>query len=576
MNKIRYLLLIGALSVTACNPAKLAPLPKLEGKVIVEKNLAVPMEDGVRLIGDLYHPPGAGPWPCIVNRLPYGVQSVDPFARLFAGAGYAVFVQDTRGRYRSEGGGDIFMPFVSEEADGRQTIKWVKKQKWCNGKIGTWGGSYHGYTQWAMASDNPDLSAIEPLVTGTDLYRWHYTDGALRFQMMLEWGAENRGHKSKQFVTGVKRAFWRLPLIEADDAAKGQWPWWDMVLSHPTKDDFWKPLDFSDRLARVSAPALFVSGWYDIFNVDQLRDYEKWEARGAGAPKARLIVGPWNHVFYNTNLKNVEWGWKDAADKVLGQGRQWFDRWLCDRHNGIDEAKRVNVYVMGEDSWRDFDEWPPKSAKVVSFFLNSSGKANSSNGDGALSSAPPAEDRQDSFDYDPSTPVPTLGGAALLPWEAGPADQRKIEERNDVLVYSTEAIKKPLIVIGPIKLKLFAATSAVDTDFTAKLVDVYPDGKAIIVKEGILRGRYMGGDRAKPLEPGKVYEWNIDLGYVALKVNPGHQMRLEISSSNFPRFSRNLNTGENEATGTKMLLARQIVYHSTQYPSALCLSVLDK
>jgi putative CocE/NonD family hydrolase len=368
-----------------------------------------------------------------------------------------------------------------------------------------------------------------------------------------------------------------LPLVEADNVGRGQWPFFDDVLAHPKYDEFWKPLNFTNRINEINAPALFVSGWYDIFNTAQLRDFQSWQAGGPDAPKARLIVGPWNHAFYNTNLKNVDWGWKDALDNALEPCLLWFDHWLKGINNGIDLLKPVHIYVMGQNNWRDFDQWPPDGTQAMDFYLASSGDANSSNGKGRLSTeASRADEPLDSFYYDPLKPVPTRGGAGMLPWKAGPAEQNEIEQRSDVLIYSTEPFNKSLIFIGSVSVKLFAATSAVDTDFTAKLVDVYPNGKALIVNDGILRGRYREGGEAKMLTPGEVYEWNIDLGYTALKINPGHRIRLEISSSNFPRYNRNLNTGENIATSTRTVIAHQKVFHSAQYPSRLILNVLSE
>jgi len=552
-----------------------ADIPKPEGEVVIEKGITVPMRDGVKLAAYLYHPPGEGPWPVIVNRLPYGSSQAESFAKYFAGKGYAFLIQDTRGRYNSEGGSEKFYPFITEEADGRDTLEWVKKQPWCNSKIGTWGGSYHGYTQWAPAASNPNLDAMAPLLTTTDLYRFHYIGGAFRLEMWLNWGCKNLYRKNKLFAGNPGEGLRHLPIIKADDVARDDWPWWNDVVTHPTRDEFWRPLDFSGRIDRVAAPALMISGWYDLFNTDQLRDFEKWQERGAAAPPAKIIVGPWNHVFYNPHLKNVEWGWKDAAQLILKPCRMWFDRWLKGKRNGVEESPPVKIYVMGEGKWREFDMWPPMGIKMLSLYLHSSGGANTSSGDGTLTVDPPSsEEPPDKFDYDPLNPVPTKGGPGLMPWGAGPADQGKIEERADVLVYSTEPLEEPLTAIGPVTVKLSAATSAPDTDFTAKLVDVHPDGKAIIILEGILRGRYRQGGTAKMLTPEKIYEWNIDLGYTALRFKPGHRIRLEVSSSNFPRFDRNLNTGENQATGTRTEIAHQKVYHSKPYPSRLMLNIV--
>lgn len=560
----------------SCNPANLAPIPKPEGKVLVEKNVKVAMSDGIKLSAQLYHPPGDGPWPVIVNRLPYGHKSVEVIVKNFAGAGYAVFVQDTRGRYGSEGGSEKFYPFMCERNDGRETLAWIEKQPWCNGKIGTWGGSYHGFTQWSLAASNPNLDAMAPLITSTDLYRWHYMGGAFRYEMMLSWGKKNLYRESNDLAGVSKKTFFHLPLIEADDKAESNWPWFDDVMSHPVRDEFWEPLRFTDNINEVNAPALLVSGWYDIFNTDQIRDFEIWQKRGAGAPKANLVVGPWNHMFYNTNLKNVEWGWKDAYEKVVGPCMKWYDRWLRDIHNGVDEEPPVRIFVMGENRWRNFNTWPPEGVVETNLFMHSAGAANSSKGDGKLSFEKPDGDQPpDAYDYDPADPAPTKGGPGLIPWRAGPADQSKNERRDDVLVFSTDALDEPITVIGPVGVVLYASTSEVDTDFTAKLVDVYPDGKAIIVCEGILRGRYREGGAAKLLTPGKIYEWKIDLGYTALRFNPGHRVRLEISSSNFPRFDRNLNTGENLSTSTRIKIAHQKVHHSRTYASRLTLGVLS-
>ena len=384
-----------------------------------------------------------------------------------------------------------------------------------------------------------------------------------------------------------------MPVATADEAAHHQTPHYRDWLAHPTRDGYWDGISLETDYNKVSVPILSVDGWYDIFLRGALQD--DVQVRKVGAPAARsgkrLVVGPWAHSTGNrVALTNGRAGGAPPNPMDFGDDAvvdfnmvylRWFDHWLKGIDNGVGTDAPVQIFVMGENRWRNENEWPLARTKYTNYYIRSGGRANSASGDGVLSPEPPKGSGTDSFSYNPADPVPSMGGnVCCSDVPAGPWDQRSVERRDDVLVYTTPEMKEPMEITGPIAMKLFAATSARDTDWTAKLVDVHPDGFAQNIQSGIVRARYRdgagAGKSAQPIEPGKVYEYTIDLWATSHVVLPGHRLRLEVSSSDFPRFDRNLNSGADPGTDTQMVIARQTIYHDARHPSHVVLPLIPR
>jgi putative CocE/NonD family hydrolase len=540
--------------------------------------IAVPMRDGVRLSANVFRPEAPLRYPTILVRTPYGKGSaISPNYAPFVERGYAVVVQDVRGRYASEG---VFRPLEQEPADGGDTLYWIARQPWSDGKIGMLGGSYLGIAQWKVAAlNNPHLKAIFPSVSGCDDYRdrFYSPGGAMKLGQRLLWMSENM--RAPGFHPDFAKFVLHLPLRTADVAATGQTSsMFQVAVQHPAFDSFWKSISVREQLDKIRVPVFSVGGWFDNFVESDLEAYEQLR-RNSGVH--RILIGPWPH---NKAAKlDVDFG-PDANPPLLGIQMQWFDQFLKGKDAPLLSQAPVRVFVMGANRWRDAWEWPPP-ARQQRFYLESRGHANTLGGDGRLDLRAPADPAAaparaaDKFVFDPQDPVPTAGGAAccnpkVFPW--GPKDQRAVEQRRDVLVYTTPALRKDVEVIGPVRVVLYAATSARDTDFTAKLVDVFPDGRAQNLTDGILRLRYRKSlEKPELAQPGEICKLTIDAGVTGNVFQKGHRIRMEISSSNFPRFDRNPNTGEPVADATEMRKATQTVYHDARRPSYVLLPVLE-
>ena len=531
------------------------------------------MRDSVRLSTNVYLPSEHGHFPAILVRTPYN-KGADITAnyQAFVEHGYAVVVQDVRGRYESEG---AFQPLTQELDDGDDTLNWVARQPWSDGKIGMMGGSYSGITQWKAAlSGNPHLKAIFPVVSGWDEYRDRYysTGGALKLGHRLEWLAENL--RAPGYHPDFSKYVLHLPERTSDIQALG-WtsPLWRDVIDHPSFDAFWKAVSTREHIGRVRVPVFSVGGWYDNF-VES--DLEAYAALHKGTGLNRIVVGPWAHNM-SIPFQGVDFGSESqVAVRSLQMG--WFDQWLRGKDSPLLSQPPVRFFVMGADRWEEAREWPPASAQPTSYYLHSAGKARSLAGDGMLSDRPGGKAQPDTFEFDPNNPVPTRGGAVccnpkVFPW--GPWDQRAIEERKDVLVYTTRPLKQSVEIAGPVRVSLWVSTSARDTDFTAKLVDVFPDGAARNLTDGILRLRYRNSlEKPELARPGEVYPITIDAGVTSNVFLKDHRIRLEISSSNFPRFDRNPNTGNLVSDARRLLTANQTVFHDGAHPSCLTVMVV--
>ena len=532
----------------------------------------VPMRDGARLSANVFHPSERGRFPAILERTPYGKGAgITSNYQAFVERGYAVVAQDVRGRYESEG---VFDPLRQEAADGDDTLNWIARQPWSDGKIGMIGGSYRGIVQWKAATlENPHLKAIFPVVSGWDDYldRFYSTGGAMKLGNRLEWMAENL--KAPGYQPDFSKYVLHLPLRTIDVAATGRSSaMFQDALNHPAFDSFWRSISTREQIRNVRVPVFAVGGWYDNFVQSDLEAYAA--LRKAGGRK-RVLIGPWPHSM--SRFEGVDYG-PDAQVPIRALQLEWFDQWLMGKDAPLMAAPPVKIFVMGSNRWREEREWPPAAARVRSFYLKSSGRSNTLDGGGALVDSPARESAPDLFAFDPRDPAPTLGGAVccnprVFPW--GPFDQRPVERRRDVLVYSTKPLKEDLEAIGPVKVTLYASTSARDTDFTAKLVDVLPNGYARNLTDGILRLRYRNSlEKPEPANPWQIYRIAIDAGVTSEVFLKGHRIRLEISSSNFPRFDRNPNTGGRIADETRLLKATQTVYHDRARPSQLALMVM--
>ncbi len=548
-----------------------------EYQVRVEKDLMIPMRDGVKMATDIYFPVGLEQAPVILQRTPYGKNLMN--SKKLCRDGYIIIVQDVRGRYRSEG---EFYPFLKDGDDGRDMIGWIQKQPWFNGKLGTTGASYLGTTQWFEAPGQ-DLAAMHLSVTSPDLKEVIYTGGEMHLMTVYFWGmvtGEHRNNFAAVFNIGrINRAIYTLPLGKADDRAGRDIKYFNDSLEPEKIFKTYEQISLENKYREIGAPAVFVAGWYDMFLGPELNDFNRVIKEGKGnAGDSILVVGPWGHG--KAGDGSVSYGDSAGKSDALGKDQElvWFDRWLKGADNQAAKWPKVRIFVMGENKWRDENEWPLQRTQYTNFYLHSSGAANTLKGDGALSMAEPAGfEPADRFSYDPLKPVPTKGGNSLG-LNLGAYNQAALEKRKDVLCFTSAPLEKDLEVTGPISAVLFAASDAVDTDFTVKLVDVYPDGKAINIQDGVVRAMYRDNDplRPTPLTPGKVERYNLDLWATSNVFKAGHRIRVEVSSSNFPRFNRNLNTGEPVPDATRTVVANQTVFHDPEHPSYIILPVIPR
>jgi uncharacterized protein len=550
---------------------------------------SVPMRDGVRLSADIYLPDvGDGPWPVLLARSPYDNNLLWEVGCFWAQNGYVYVAQDVRGRYDSDG---AFVPWVNETDDGFDTIEWIGRQSWCDGNVGMTGASYLGQVQWQAAfTQHPLLKAICPRVMGNNLWDSpHYQGGAFGLGVNAVWGWRTMARTTQRIDKFDWPAILRtLPLRLMDKITGKQHPAFGTWLDHEAYDDYWRATAVDEHFERFTIPVLQVCGWYDLYAGGMMANFVGLREH-AGSELARenqqIIMGPWTHPQAGLHFPP---GTTNAGDRDFGFGSlldtktielAWFDHWLKGVENGAEKRPPVTIFVIGADTWRDEQEWPLARTEWTPYYLHSGGAANTLYGDGTLSIDLAAAEPPDTYAYDPEHPVPTLGGCnccnpEVIPW--GVYDQRPVEVRGDVLVYTTPPLEQDLEVTGPIVVHLFAATDGPDTDFTAKLVDVYPDGKAWNLCDGIVRGRYRKGreSAAELLTPGELYAFEIDCWVTSNLFKAGHRIRLEISSSNFPRFDRNLNTGNPIGDDNQPRIATNRIYHDADHPSHILLPVI--
>jgi uncharacterized protein len=557
--------------------------------IIIEHNAVTAMRDGIKLRADIYRPSVPGKFPVLLVRTPYDKTQEMEFASKAAARGYVVVAQDVRGRFQSEGD---WYPFKYESQDGYDTVEWVAALPYANGKVGMYGGSYVGATQYLAAiAKPPHLAGICPNVTASNYHDgWTYQGGAFEQWFNESWTTGlAMNTMRRRLEAGQKAIAWtqKLPLttypVLEEPPAADLAPYFADWLAHPNYDEFWKQWSIEDHYSQIQVPVFSLGAWYDIFLGGTLRNYVRLK-KEAGTEQARsaqkLLVYVGGHAGGSDSRKvgAVDFGEKLPFnfDEVM---LSWYDALLKGQTTAASSEKPVKIFVMGKNEWRQEDDWPLARAKNIKYYLHSTGAANTASGDGALSTTAPDAEKPDQFTYDPNDAVPTLGGPLCCgpfpPADLGPQDQAKAESRSDVLVFTTPALTKDLEVTGPVSLDLYASSSAVDTDFTGKLIDLWPNGFAQNLTEGILRLRYRHSQEKPELaKPGETYHLSVDLWATSNVFLAGHKLRLEISSSNFPRFDRNLNTGEEQATGTRMSKATNVIYHDKGHASALVLPLV--
>lgn len=547
-----------------------------ESTFVFEANVMVPMRDGVKLAANVWRPKAEGRYPVVLLRSPYGKMDENwGDAKRYTQAGYVMVTQDCRGRGQSEG---VWDQFAYDVEDGFDTQEWVGQQPWCNGKIGTAGVSYFGWTQWASAAKaSRHLKAMVPVVPFENAYEVAYDGGAMQLSLLMGWGANVVGATVKPGQ--ATEVFRHLPLNTYGDQFEKKVGYLNDWVAHPTYDDYWKKRSIDHQYAEVTVPILNIGGWYDIFSKPTLEMSARVRAQSRALEMRRnqvVVIGPWMHGVGVQKVGELDFG-ATARFSTSDWQFKWLDFWLKGNETGVQDWPAYRLFVMGENQWRDENEWPLKRTQYTAYYLHSGGKANSLRGDGTLSTTAPKSEKADAFTYDGNNPVPTTGGNNLIGAPAGPFDQTPVEQRDDVLVYSTAPLDADVEVTGPVKLILYAASSAPDTDFTAKLVDVHPDGKAYNLCDGIIRARYRCGlTQPALLEPGKAEQFEIDLWVTSNLFKRGHCIRLEVSSSNFPRFDRNPNSGKPFGTDTEMLPAKQTILHDQKHPSHLVLPVIPR
>ncbi|MBI4501069.1 MAG: CocE/NonD family hydrolase [Gemmatimonadetes bacterium] len=550
----------------------------LENPMVVEYDVKVPMKDGVKLSVDIYRPVGGGPVPTVFQETPYGNISDGTMEQAWrlVRRGYAYAVVDTRGRYDSEG---EFYPYRHDGPDGSEVMTWIAAQPWSNGKIATTGGSYSGKNQWLMARENnPHHVAIMATVAGADEFHdGSRYNGVPKVDLRYTWTMGMDGR------VGQPRAGWdwpaimrQLPLVGLDRVAGRDIHYWRELMEHDSFDSYWDPVTVRGYYEGFDKPSLSVTGWFDGQLKGAMQHYLN-EVRTAKNPSDHyLIIGPWPHGVNSTRqLGERDYG-PDAIIDLEGIRDAWLDYHML----GKAKADQPNVmyFLPGKNAWRSASAFPIPKTEFTQYFLDSQGKANTLFGDGALRAGTPGTGRPDEFVYDPANPVPTIssrtagarGGLAQ-----GSVDNRAVETRPDVLVYTSEPLREGVEVTGPVKATIQFSTDVPDTDIAVKLLDVYPDGRAHNITEGIARARFRNSfTQAEMLEPGKVYSIEVELFPTSNFFLPGHRIRIEVAGSDFPNFGRNLNTGKNNETTTEMRPARIRMYHTRENPSSITLPIV--
>jgi putative CocE/NonD family hydrolase len=570
-------------------------------------NVSARMRDGINLYADVYRPDDTVRHPAILVRSPYNKSEttsnvlsgyMSPYK--FVRAGYAVVIQDLRGTGYSEG---QFYARRAEANDGYDTIEWLAAQPWCDGNVGMCGLSHLGFTQWAAAKTRPPhLKTICP--AGTQAGARPFKNGAFRLNQMLVWYLTLTAlalRRSKlapkelklnrealaQAMDNISEQLEYLPLKDTPATKIASEP--DLIpfytdyLTHIDDRSYWQQLHTPTPPEEVVIPALHICGWYDDLAADVLESYIKMKKNGGSLlarSNQKVIIGPWIHTTEQASVSGeLDFG-AAATGSAVGVNQlhiRWFDRWLKGIDNGITAEPPLRLFVMGANVWRDEEDWPLPDTSYTRYYFHGNGHANTRHGDGSLNTLLPGDEPADIYLYDPRNPTPTRGGRLGAYFLQGAFDQQEIEARADVLVYTSHILEEDTEVTGPIEIELWASSSAVDTDFTGKLVDVWPDGKAYNLVDSVVRARYRESEyEAIPIKPGRIYRYSFSLGATSNVFKAGHMIRVQISSSNFPKWDRNPNTGHPIGQDASVKAAMQTIYHDKKHPSHIVLSVIHR
>ena len=567
-----------------------------EHEVVSELNQKAPMRDGVELMIDIFRPQTEGRFPAILQHTPYGKGGGATRAKKFAARGYVVINSDARGRFNSGGTWDPFTP--KHKADGHDLVEWIAQQEWCTGKVGMYGLSYMGWTQWWTATQAPpSLRAIVPEVAPPDHFLNCPYQNGIFVCWMMDWAGSTSGRNPHRAGPGGYGGFavnreqaYQLPYRDFDKTRNylpNDW-WRKWILQNTAADEYWRGIAYQTPkdYARVRVPSLAITGWFDANFPGSPMNYRGVKAHGATAlaRQPRLVIGPWQHIINRHRVAaGVDFG-EAAIIDWDGYVLKWFDHHLKGVKNGVMQDPPVHVFVMGRNEWRPAADWPLPETQFTRYYLHSQGNANSTSGNGSLTTRHPAKEPADHYTYDPDdpTPSPPYGNGHI----DGPRDISPSASRDDVLVYDTPPLTADTELIGPIEAVLFAATSAHDTDWMIRLSDVHPDGKAMFLAEGVTRARHrdpeihgaFNPNRLSKIKPGRPYEYRIKFWRPTGNLfRRGHRIRIEISSSYFPYYLRNPNSDQDNIGLVKhFTTARQTIYHDRKRPSYVVLPVIPK
>ena len=546
------------------------------------KTVMVAMRDGVQLATDIYRNPAVSKQSVILVRTPYNKDRAKQTAKRFVEAGYTVVIQDCRGTHGSEG---VLIPYNNEGQDGYDTIEWIGQQSWSNGRIGTWGSSYVGAVQWQAAVENPPgLVTMIPRATWSNFYRNLYLGGAVRM-LISPWAASQSDRpEGVKPPTDWEAIYMHLPISETDQKIGWSIPWLKAIFMHPEPNGYWDRLNLTDQITDLEMPIQHMVGYYDFFSRESVGNFVRMREH-ARKPTIRqqqqLILGPWDHgTIGKSQVGEVDFGPAARLD-TIATSIAWYDQYLKPSPSaGTKPPVPVRYFVMGENTWHEAQTWPPAGFSPASFYLGSSGKANTRSGDGQLLRSPPEQAKpSDTFRADPANPTPACPvteqrSLSRATW--APVDQRPIEDRQDVLVYTSPKIVNPITFAGNARAELFVSADTPDADWVVKVVDVHPNGFAQNLAVGILRGRYRDSElNPTPLTPGQVYRITVDLGPVAATIQKNHHLRVDICGAYFPLFDRNTNTGEGP-TGKATKISTEKVYHRPGQWSRIILPCASK
>ncbi|MGJ9457933.1 CocE/NonD family hydrolase [Oceanobacillus sp. CF4.6] len=564
-------------------------------QIIVDREVACTLRDGTKLYANIYRPSDEGEYPVLLTRLPYDKnlpnfshRYIDPIR--MAMSGYVVIIQDVRGRFASEG---EFKPYVQELEDGYDTVEWAAALPFANGKVGMFGLSYYAFTQlFALLEQPPSLKALFPAMTGYIFGEGFKQNGVFNLASLQTWVLDSvaadylkRKQSSQQYANTIQEITNDLDNIDEWHAFKpaNEWP---PMTKHPQLMDFFKKhlyqefpqearekASFKGDPSELGVPAYHLAGWYDNFLGDTIRNFEALKGSNSNQ---KLIIGPWGHGMLNSELGERSFGLHSAGtsiegkDDITGLHIKWFDYWLKEDQKTLpDNEDPVKIFTMGENKWRTEKTWPLEQTVYTPYYLHESG---------SLSEVKPGIEVHDSYVHDPSNPVPTHGGGVLFynGRGAGPYDQREIEKRDDVLTFTSKALEAPVEITGWIKMKLWAAYDAEDTDFVVKLIDVLPDGTAYNLTDGVIRAKYRDGNNEEDHSMDGIVPLDVDMWATSNVFLAGHSIRIEISSSSYPRFDVNPGTGETIIDSTEMVESNQQIYHDQHHPSHVVLPIIPR